>query len=75
MQTANEMSQAARPITHGTRYAYTIKRCRCDACRAANTSYMAAYRERPEVIERELQSTPGYADAEARRAAAIEALL
>ena len=29
--------------THGTRYTYTTG-CRCDECRKANKTYMAAYR-------------------------------
>jgi len=33
--------------THGLRYTYNVRHCRCDLCRRANTEYMKAYHKRP----------------------------
>ena len=33
----------AHPYPHGTRASYVNNACRCDACRAANTTYARAY--------------------------------
>lgn len=33
------MPRPRRPLEHGTVHGYSVHRCRCDDCRAANTAY------------------------------------
>jgi hypothetical protein len=42
------MPAKKKPIQHGTTYAYTVHRCRCERCRAANTTYIRNYRKQTE---------------------------
>ena len=42
------MPAKKKPIQHGTTYAYTVHRCRCERCRAANTAYIRNYRKQTE---------------------------
>ena len=42
------MPAKKKPIQHGTTYAYTVHRCRCERCTAANTAYIRNYRKQTE---------------------------
>lgn len=49
-QTRNhETEPATDGINHGTLTGYTTHACRCPDCRAANTAYSRAYRQRHKV--------------------------
>ena len=33
-------------LTHGTEWAYTVRKCHCDDCKTAHAAYERAYRQR-----------------------------
>jgi hypothetical protein len=43
------MARKAKPIQHGTAWAYQGRGCRCDACRAANAAAQRQQRPHPQI--------------------------
>lgn len=62
-----------KPINHGTNYAYTKRRCRCDECRAAHSEWARIDAERhPDRIKEQKRKQWAKPEAKATRARYIK---